>query len=163
MRYFLDAEFFEDGRTIDLISLALVADDGREFYAVNREAQLDRVNDWLRQNVLPSLPPPGDEAWMPHSEIGRRAAEFADVGSYGKPEFWAYYGAYDWVVFCQCFGTMMGLPKGWPKYFRELKQLSMDVGSPKHPPAPSGAHNALVDARWNRDLLSFLMAHKLAM
>mgnify|MGYP007132577418 CR=1 FL=1 len=33
MRYFLDTEFQEDGETIRLISLALVADDGREFYA----------------------------------------------------------------------------------------------------------------------------------
>ncbi len=30
MRYFLDTEFYEDGKTIDLISIGIVAEDGRE-------------------------------------------------------------------------------------------------------------------------------------
>jgi hypothetical protein len=38
--------------------------------------------------------------------------------------------------------------------------LSVDVGSPKHPADPEGEHNALVDARWNRDLYAFLMSKK---
>ena len=77
-----------------------------------------------------------------------------------KPELWAYYADYDWVVLCQLFGTMMDLPKGWPMFCRDLKHLSVDVGSPKHPADPEGEHNALVDARWNRDLYAFLMAER---
>lgn len=42
MRYFFDTEFHEDGQTIDLISIGIVAEDGREFYAVSRDAQLHR-------------------------------------------------------------------------------------------------------------------------
>ena len=34
MRYFYDTEFLEDGETIDLISIGIVAEDGREYYAV---------------------------------------------------------------------------------------------------------------------------------
>lgn len=30
---------------------------------------------------------------------------------------------YDWVVLCQLYGTMMDLPKGWPMYCRDVKQL----------------------------------------
>jgi hypothetical protein len=30
MRYWLDTEFIEDGKTIDLISIGIVAEDGRE-------------------------------------------------------------------------------------------------------------------------------------
>lgn len=33
MKYFLDTEFHEDGKTIDLISIGIVAEDGREYYA----------------------------------------------------------------------------------------------------------------------------------
>ncbi len=51
---------------------------------------------------------------------------------------------------------MMDLPEGWPKFCRDLKQLSVDLGSPKHPPDPEGEHDALIDARWNRDLYNFL-------
>lgn len=37
-------------------------------------------------------------------------------------EFYAYYADYDWVVFCWLFGKMVKLPKGFPKYCRDLKQ-----------------------------------------
>lgn len=43
MKYFFDTEFHEDGRTIDLISIGIVAEDGREYYAINRECDFDRI------------------------------------------------------------------------------------------------------------------------
>lgn len=157
MRYYLDTEFYENGVGIDLISIGIVAEDGREFYAVSTEAKLHLVNDWVRANVLPHLPPYNDPAWMSRRDIRWRIAEFIYRDDpVEKPEFWAYYADYDWVAFCQLFGTMMDLPKGFPKYCLDLKQLSVSVGSPQHPPDPSGEHNALVDARWNRDLHEFL-------
>lgn len=197
MRYFLDTEFNEDGRTIDLISIGIVAEDGREFYACNQEAELHRVNPWVREHVLPKLPPyDGHLAkdpekymtrlWKPRAEIARNLILFTrDPGTAlgatspfvagdlvhkpswlptrtdGTPvEFWAYYADYDWVVLCQLFGTMMDLPRQFPKWCRDLKQLSVDVGSPTHPPDPEEEHHALVDARWNRDLYKFLMARR---
>ena len=178
MKYFFDTEFYEDGSTIDLISIGIVAEDGREFYAVSQEAQLHRVDPWLRENVLPHLPPYGDPAWRTRREIadelilltglsvpftsprGTSGAKIATARFDPKPEFWAYYGAYDWVVLCQLFGTMMGLPKHFPKFCRDLKQLSVDVGSPEHPPKPVNAHSAIVDARWNRDLYALLDARR---
>ena len=78
----------------------------------------------------------------------------------GKPEFWAYYADYDWVALCQLYGTMVDLPEGWPKFCRDLKQLSVDVGSPQHPPDSTDEHNALADARWNRDLYGFLTSYR---
>lgn len=44
-----------------------------------------------------------------------------DMG-YHQPEFWGYYGDYDWVVFCSLFGKMINLPQGFPMYLRDLKQ-----------------------------------------
>ena len=40
-RYFYDCEFIEDGRTIELVSIGVVAQDGREFYAVSTEFDPD--------------------------------------------------------------------------------------------------------------------------
>ena len=37
MRFFYDCEFIEDGTTIDLVSIGVVGEDGREFYAVSTE------------------------------------------------------------------------------------------------------------------------------
>lgn len=54
MRYFLDSEFVEDGKTIDLISIGLVCEDGRAFYCISKEFDFLRAwNDvWIRENVL---------------------------------------------------------------------------------------------------------------
>jgi len=157
-KQFFDTEFNEDGRTIELISFGMVSEDGREFYACNSDADLDRVNPWVRENVLPKLPSRNTSLWMPRNEIATALCAF--VSGPEDPEFWAYYADYDWVVLCQMFGTMMQLPPRFPKYCMDLKQLSVSVGSPQHPPDPEEEHNALADARWNRDLYAFLMTHK---
>ena len=56
MRYFLDTEFIENGKTIDLISIALVSEDNREYYALNYECDYSQASDWVQQNVLVFLP-----------------------------------------------------------------------------------------------------------
>jgi hypothetical protein len=63
-----------------------------------------------------------------------------------KPEIWAYYADYDWVALCQLFGTMMDLPKGWPMYCRDVKQLCDSLGNPTLPEQTSTWHHALADA-----------------
>jgi len=60
MRIFYDTEFIENGKTIDLISIGIVTEDGREYYAVNSgiesgDALHERISahDWLMRNVVP--------------------------------------------------------------------------------------------------------------
>lgn len=153
MRYFFDTEFNEDGRTIELISIGVVADDGREFYAVSREFDPERCNDWVRLNVLPQLPPRTDGRWMWRWQIADELLAF--IGEDPKPEFWAYYADYDWVVLCQLYGRMIDLPKGWPMYCRDLKQWCDDLGNPELAPQ-ANEHDALEDARWNFQVHAFL-------
>ena len=62
MRFFYDCEFIEDGTTIDLVSIGVVGEDGREFYAVSTEFDGGRAGAWVRANVLPKLPSPADPA-----------------------------------------------------------------------------------------------------
>ncbi len=168
MLYWFDTEFHEDGSTIDLISIGIVAEDGRELYACSLDAQLHRCGPWLRDNVLRQLPPYDSSAWMRREEIRRNVLDFVlrdapipvkerATRDGKKPEFWAFYADYDWVVFCQLFGRMLDLPPQFPMWCRDLKQLSVDVGDPQHPKQEKGAHNALEDARWNRDLYKYLM------
>ena len=54
MLVFLDTEF-TDFTSPDLISIALVAEDGREFYAELDDYQRDNCNDFVRKNVVPLL------------------------------------------------------------------------------------------------------------
>ena len=140
MKYFFDTEFIEDGKTIDLISIGIVSEDGRSYYAESFECDLDKANDWVKENVLPHLPGPQKSRATIASEI----IAFVRI----DPEFWGYYADYDWVVLCQLYGRMIDLPNGWPMYCRDLKQLLDDNGNPKMP-KPIQEHNALSDAQWN--------------
>ncbi len=68
---------------------------------------------------------------------------------------------YDWVAFCQIFGTMMDLPKGFPMYCRDLKQWADDLGVGV-PAQDTQEHNALNDARWNLKCYRFLQSQPVA-
>lgn len=56
--YCYDTEFLENGETIELISIGIVCDDGREYYAVNSDMPADRIrkDTWLLENVWRHLP-----------------------------------------------------------------------------------------------------------
>lgn len=147
VRYFYDTEFIEDGRTIDLVSIAVVADDGREYYGVSTEFDPNRAGRWVRTHVLPKLPPPASPLWRSCSRIRADLEAFFGVGG-GEPiELWAWVGAYDHVVLCQLWGPMPALPSAMPRFTRELRQLWEDAGCPPLPPRPADTHDALVDAR----------------
>lgn len=70
MRYFIDTEFLEDGKTIDLLSIGIAAEDGREYYAQSIHANLSRANDWVARNVLPHLL---------HFDLGQRRRSCKDA------------------------------------------------------------------------------------
>lgn len=148
MRYFYDAEFIEDGETIELVSIAIVAEDGREYYAVSTDFDGTRANAWVKANVLSQLPNPSDPAWKSLDTLRREVLEFLTSAS-TPPQLWAWVGAYDHVVLAQLWGDMAGLPKALPRYTRELKQYWEMAGCPALPPTPAGNHDALVDARHN--------------
>lgn len=139
MRYYIDTEFAESPGQLDLISIGIVAEDGREFYAVAADGwDPQRCHPWVREHVLPNL---GAASRLSRTEI--RDAILAFVGE-DIPEFWGYYADYDWVVFCWIFGAMIDLPSGWPKYCRDLKQAADHAGV--RLPHSNDEHNALGDA-----------------
>ena len=150
VKVWFDTEFIEDGRTIDLLSIGAIREDGATFYAECQEADHSKASDWVKVNVLPKLM--GASALQPRRWIAESLVKFCGE----KPEIWAYYAAYDWVALCQLYGTMMDLPKGWPMYCRDVKQFCVSVGNPKLPPQ-SGEHHALADAIWTRQAWEFLM------
>lgn len=157
MKFWFDTEFYEDGRTIELISIAVAAEDGRVYYAEVPNAQeLASKTEWLKNNVWPHL-----NGVSPTSREQIALDLIAFMGA--EPEIWAYYADYDWVVLCQLFGTMMDLPKGWPMYCRDLKQLADDCGNPKLPPQRGAEHFAPHDAIWARDTWDWLMDRQTAL
>jgi len=240
MKYFIDTEFLEGtqkrgwfGRkttkpTIDLISIGIVCEDGRKYYAIcnefnfdeawNRYDQQDEKSPkvyWIRANVLINVwldfvggihksylyPFTYENVKRIFKENGRSKAQIAndicafiygdDCGGSGmsaiematkyepakeemKPEFYAYYSAYDWVAFCWIFGKMKDLPKGFPMYCNDLKQM-LDQKADKtythtqsfdkkiqcikdlpYFPKNKNEHHALSDAEFDFELYKFL-------
>lgn len=215
-KYFLDTEFHEYEKqqklfgfnigkptpTIDLISIGIVDTCGGEFYAVNKEFDVEAAwnNEWLRENVLRGifyemfrkLPIYEKTHYSDHikfnvkgvrvllNKFGKCKSQIAtDVFLFcgEKPEFYAYYADYDWVTFAWLFGRMIDLPKGFPMYCRDLKQMldELDIHAVnKYPnknrteswledvkklpnyPKQENEHNALADAKWNKSLYEFI-------
>ncbi len=162
MRYWFDTEFIERGPTqpIRLLSIGMVSEDGRELYCevANAHYLIDRDYDqygdpWLLSNVKPHISADGET----RDEIKARILAF--IGD-DTPEFWAYFADYDWVVFCQIFGRMIDLPKGWPMHCLDLKQRMKDRGFERErlPEQGDAEHSALNDARWTRDAWMAVMA-----
>ncbi len=110
MRYFYDTEFIDDGYNIELISIGVVAEDGREYYAISTEFNPDRAGSWVRANVLPKLPPPASKLWRSRAQIRADLESFFDVDGDEPIELWAWVGAYDHVALCQLWGPMTHLP-----------------------------------------------------
>jgi len=172
MKFWYDTEFIEDGRTIDLISIGIVAENGDSYYAISTEFKARKASQWVKDNVLIHLPernvnlsdssisPRIKEeslAWKPRRQIADEVRQFV-LSFPPKPEFWGYYADYDHVVLCQLFGTMMDLPKGFPMYTRDIKQLCDELGNPQLPEQGKGEHHALADAKWNKQAHDFLMS-----
>ncbi len=151
MRIYFDTEFIESGagKPIHLISLGAVSEDGHEFFRVNLDCPFDEANQWVKDNVIAHLPHP-DINWSTLSDMSASFREWVnDVVADGTPlEFWAYYADYDWVVLCQMFGTMMDLPKGFPMYCRDLKQVIDERGLDISDSDRDDEHSAIADARW---------------
>jgi hypothetical protein len=148
VRYFFDTEFIEDGLIIDLVSIGVVDEDGREFYAVSTEFDQSRAGPWVRAHVLSKLPPLASPAWRSRAQIRDSLLAFL-LAPGGEIELWAWYAAYDHVALAQLWGGMPALPRAIPRFTRELRQRWEDVGKPPLPPAPQDAHDALADARHN--------------
>jgi len=171
MKYYIDTEFIEKPNFIELISLGIKCDDGRTFYAESTCFDERKASAWVHENVISKLEWYGNvnahkgfcncstmngvtEVFGTLDVIRDAVLDFID---FDKPEFWGYYADYDWVVFCWLFGSMVDLPKGWPMYCKDLKQL-MDESVKGSIPDPEGEHNALVDAIWNEELHKYLTA-----
>jgi hypothetical protein len=173
MKIYMDWEFLEDGETIAPISVALVREDGREYYAVFSDMPVDRImrHDWLRANVVPSLPVIRHDGIRPfrkpfldrsHPDLKPRDQIRDEVRRFlvdtPNVELWGWYSAYDHVCLAQLFGRMIDLPTGIPMWTNDLRQEVERLGCPQLPEQEGGLHNALADARHIKVMAEHLAA-----
>lgn len=191
---------------IDLISLSLVSEDGSELHVVSNEYNYKDASPSVKKYVIAPLYRRivhGDRRNFCneenfHKEFGISNRDIASsIAVFTKCEltgglqdlyrrytstdldiqFYGYFSDYDWVLICSLFGTMMDLPKGYPMYCIDLKQMfdecQKDFGRgkerindlidlrkhPHYPPFPTGKdeHSDIAEARWAKRLYEFLL------
>jgi hypothetical protein len=150
MKYWIDTEFIAKPHTIDLVSVGIVAEDGREFYAESSDVDWSKANPWMQENVRPQL----DGKGVSREDISYRLRAFTDHDE--TPVFWGYFPAYDWVAFVWLFGGLDELPFHYPQLCLDIKQWAIELGNPELPRQQGARHHALLDARWTREAWTFL-------
>jgi hypothetical protein len=105
-KVFLDTEFTNPCQSAELISLALVAEDGAELYAEFDDYNPENVSAWVWENVFPHL---NGEKRINRGQLRDRICAF--LRPYESVELWADCCAFDWVLFCELFGGPGGLPQ----------------------------------------------------
>lgn len=136
MEVFLDTEFTGLHKGTTLISIGLVANDGRYFYAELNDYDRAQVDEWIQENVINNLtmrkPKPGeDEYYTAFRHINNPAPNnFFDgysikfrgtmndvkceltrwLQQFDKVEIWSDCLAYDWVLFNDIWGHALKIP-----------------------------------------------------
>lgn len=188
---------------IDMISAGIYCEDGRTYHALSNEYRWKDASLWVQEKVITPIYIQGVHGdarnrWgaknfhkyygKPNEKIAREIREFfgcwRDIHFWRAPEgieVYGYYADYDWVLLCSLFGRMIDLPKGFPMYCRDIKQMVDEAyihqeekyphqsrleswlkSIKSHPEYPINTqeHNAVADAKWNKDLYDFIVQKK---
>lgn len=172
MKFFIDTEFTNFGpfQPINLLSIGIVAEDGREYYAESlmTENNYRHVPDWVQENVLPHLihyqhrdkcSTGAELEGCPQKWIVDMRKDIREFIGNDRPTFHGYYSSFDYVCLSQIFGDFRQWPKGWPSFIFDIKQYAyyLNVRKKSNLPKQTGqAHNALEDARWNKVAWDYL-------
>jgi hypothetical protein len=139
MRLFLDCEFTQLSSAAKLISLALVAENGREFYVELLDGWREEdCSDFVKEIVIPQLW--GGSYSLPTAEA--RMALLRFLTSFEKEvEIATDAPHYDWELFCDLVykdGSWPRIVRNYPTDATTLLQISEGEELP---------HHALLDAR----------------
>lgn len=121
-KLFFDTEFSGLHQKTTLISLGIVSECGKTFYAEFADYDKSQIDDWLKDNVIANLVCQAPEL---NNNVGKTDDEYPFVGDtatikfylekylsqFEAVEMWSDCLAYDWVLFNQLFGHAFNIPK----------------------------------------------------
>lgn len=119
MRVFMDMEFSGLTQRAMPISIAFVSDDDRFFYAEFNDFKVDKLNEWVRENVVSCLVLNSFDTFHMDSDgtfIGKGGRKSMTkrlrkwLEQFDRVDICGDVSAYDWVLFCELFGGSLGLP-----------------------------------------------------
>ena len=119
-KIFLDTEFTGLHKNTTLISIGLVSECGKTFYAEFNDYNYAQVDDWIEDNVLNNLLYKGIYQILEGTKqnvsyksgkpnIKEKLEEW--LAQFKEVEIWSDCLAYDWVLFCDIFGNAFNIPE----------------------------------------------------
>ncbi len=167
MKVFFDTEFTGLHQNTTLISIGLIAEDGKTFYAEFADYDKEQVDYWLRNNIIANTyylkdkdnECSGSTNLDNYCHVGRTPGVRADLedwlAQFESVELWSDCLAYDFVLFNQIWGHAFKVPKN--VYYIpfdictvfKLKGVDPDICREDFAEMTDGAkkHNALWDAK----------------
>jgi hypothetical protein len=119
MKIFFDCEFTGLHKNTTLISIGLVTETGNSFYAEFNDYDKSQIDEWLQKNVIDNL---HLDTTMWHyggyenmkvcgntEEVQTKLRDW--LNQFDHCEMWSDCLSYDWVLFCNIFGTAFDIPK----------------------------------------------------
>ena len=134
-KLFMDSEFSGLHQNTTLISIGLISEGGRTFYAEFTDYDKEQCDEWVNVNVISKLQfndvpdfikycGPGKSIemkgnkedikimlgkWLDYVVLTEAKSDNNDFS--GLLEIWSDCLSYDWVLFCELFGGAFGVPK----------------------------------------------------
>lgn len=117
LKIFFDTEFTGLHKDTTLISIGLISEDRRTFYAELKDYDLDQCDDWISNNVLNHLnmyKSENDRIYIPNYHVGTKDEIAIALSNWFKQfndvELVSDVCHYDMVLFIDLFGTAFDLP-----------------------------------------------------
>jgi len=174
-KIFFDCEFTGLHKETTLISIGLISDCGKTFYAEFTDYDKGQVDDWIKQNVISKLKRPDNNNIMESAFSIGKGNDFVEafgnkegikfyleewLSQFEQVEMWSDCLSYDWVLFNNIFGTAFDIPKNI--YYIpfdictlfKMKGIDPDISREEYAKegkenwfAEEKKHNALFDAK----------------
>jgi hypothetical protein len=149
-KVYFDTEFSGLKQDTTLISIGLVSDCGKEFYAELSDYDRSQCDDWINNNVINNC---YLDKKVTMSELKIQMEEW--FSQFESVEMYSDCLAYDWVLFCQIFGHAFNVPSNIYYIpfdlcsFMKLKGIDPDVNREEFSGIEDiqSKHNALHDAK----------------
>lgn len=131
-KLFFDTEFTGLHQKTTLISIGIISECGKTFYAEFTDYNKRQVDNWLQENVISKLFLYEKEDFKIYNvgekAVGKKVVSGQDtmvlgnkqvvkqylkewLSQFEKVEMWSDCLSYDWVLFCQIFGHAFKIPE----------------------------------------------------
>ena len=148
MRIYFDTEFTGLHKETTLMSIGLVDENGRTYYAELSDYNRSQVDGWIEDNVVSNF---DNQLVRTKPTLKLDLQEWLSV--YDSVEMWSDCLAYDWVLFNDIFGGAFDIPAN--VYYIpfdictmfKLKGIDPDISREEYSGIDGSKHNALHDAK----------------